>query len=232
MSKEHKADAGSKGGAHKSRALSVQTATSQATTITASYIGPNLIVYNYSGLSGNQPTTYGNTAFLWQNGPFIPWGVTPLASQPVSGNTPSGSVVFTSLAIQNKDYIVGYAVGPNVTNICSWAYIPPGGGVSDAYSFQTTLLVVSVTTDAVILQYAVPDGDNPQANGHWVGVFQGATASYTGTPIAQAQVSSSVSQGQVPITTGLLRGTQYTAAYYTGAKPTMMAATVTFSTSP
>jgi hypothetical protein len=194
-------------------------------------VGPSLIVYSYNTLSGNQPSTYGNTAFLWQNGPFLPYNQTPLASQPVSGNSQSGSVNFSNLQIQNKDYIVGYSVGPNVQNICSWAYIPPGGSPGNSLAFQTMISMASIATDGVVVNYETPDGNAPQSGSQWIGIWQGPVASYTTPALAQANVSSNVSAGQVPIPVTLLRGTQYTVAYFMGAKQTMMAATCSFTTS-
>ena len=179
-------------------------------------------------MSGNQPSTFGNTAFLWQNGPYIPYNQAALASQPVSGDSSQGSVNFTGLQIQSKDYIVGYAVGPNVGNICSWAYIPPSG--TPTATFQTNISMASVALDTVVVNYDVPDGANPQTSAHWIGIFAGPVASFTAKPLAQAKVASDVSQGQVPIPCTLTRGTTYTVAYFMGAKQTMMAATVTFTT--
>jgi hypothetical protein len=213
------------------KSLSLASTSGTGTVITVGYVGPTLLLYNYNTLPSNQPTTYGNTVFLWQSPSPIPWNQTPLASQPVSGNTQAGSVNFTNLQIQQKDYIAGYAVGPSVQNICSWAWIPASGS-PPTVTFQTSVSVLAFSTDSAVMQYTVPDGAQPQANGHWVGVFQGPYASYTDATliVAKANVGSNVSTGTVSITGTFLRGTQYTVAYFCGAKQTAMAAITSFTT--
>jgi hypothetical protein len=212
------------------KSLSLATTSGSGTTITVAYVGPTILLYNYNTLPSNQPTSYGNTVFLWQSPPPIPWNQVPLASQPVSGNTQAGSVNFTNLQIQSKDYIAGYAVGPNIQQICSWAWIPASGASS--VTFQTNIVVLAFSTDSAVVQYTVPDGSQPQANQHWVGIFQGPYASYTDSSliVAKANVSSNVSTGTVPLSGTFLRGTQYTVAYFCGSKQTAMAAIATFTT--
>jgi hypothetical protein len=115
---------------------------------TTTAVGSSIMILKHSCLLGNQPNSYGNTAFLWQ-APFIPYGMPPLATQAIPGNVQNGSVAISNLQLQMVPYIVGYAVGPAVENICSSVSIAADGSTS---AFQTSIKVVEVTAQMVAVQ--------------------------------------------------------------------------------
>lgn len=207
----------------------------QVTTLTVTSATGTVISGNYNCLPGDQPSTYGNTVYIWQNANSIPYNQEPLASFPIPGNTQQGSFSFPNLEIQIKSYILSFAVGPNPQASCSTAYVPATG--SDFQYFQTTLDVQTLGSDSAAVNYSTPAGNLPQTNGDWIGLWVGAVASYVTAPAAKVQVGSDTAVGVASINNyPFLRGTTYTLAYFMGGwqatapKQTTMAATFTFST--
>lgn len=204
-------------------------APSQVTNLAVSSVTATTINGSYNTLGGNQPNTYGNAIFLWQSPNQIPYNTPPLATFQIPGNTQSGSFSFPGLQVQIKSYVMGYAVGPNVSQICSTAYVPASG--TDWQYFQSMLSVQDLGTDSVTINYQTPSGNQPQTNGNWVGLWQGEVPSYTNPPAAKTNVDNNNAVGQATINNyPFLRGTTYTVAYFMGSKQTMMAASYTFST--
>jgi hypothetical protein len=201
------------------------------TTVNATAISGTQILLSYNTMPGNQPSTYSNTAFIWQSGPTIPYNQKPAGSQPVPTNTQSGSMVFKDLQISTKDYIIGYAVGSDPGNICSWVYIPPVGG-GDNQTFQTSVSVPAggILPDVVLVMYQTPAGNQPQSNSQWVGIWQGSVASFTVAPLAQIACSTNNAVDQIGLPVTLLRSTTYTIGFMMGKKQTTLAAAFTFST--
>lgn len=203
--------------------------TSGVTVLNVTSVSGDSIAGTYNTLSGNQPNTYGNAVLLWQNNNQIPYNQAPLATIQIQGNTQSGSFEFPNLQVQLKSYILGFAVGPNVAQICSTAFIPASGTTFP--KFQTSIDVQNISTDSAIVNYNTPIGNLPQTNKNWVALWRGAAASYTVAPTVTAQVTNDYSTGQVVINNfPFQRGTTYTVAYFMGSKQTMMAATYTFTT--
>lgn len=205
------------------------TGSGGSTGLMINAVFPNAIAGTYDTISGNQPNTYANTLFLWQNTNAIPYNQAPLASFSVPGNTQMGSFAFSGISVQAWPYIIGYAVGPNPAQICSTAYIPATGS---AYVYFQTSLDISVLPDSVIISYATPANNTPQTNGNWVGIWESSIPPFSGAPVAQAPVALNTSVGQVVLNNlTLKRGTTYTAAYFmTANKQTSMAAYLTFNT--
>jgi hypothetical protein len=187
------------------------------------------ILLTFNGIAGNRPSTYGNTAFLWQNGPQIPYNAPPFKSQPVSGNSPSGSIGF-SFDVKPQDYVIGYATGPSVKCITSWAYVPPAG--DDYMYFQSSTWVnpTDITPDLVIVNYETPMGNNPSGNQAWAGIWKGPSASYTQEPSFPAVAARESNKGRIPIPGTYTRSSQYTVGFFMGAAQTTLAATYTFTT--
>jgi hypothetical protein len=209
--------------------FSLSSPTSNLTTVLVTGVTSNTISANYSTLPGNQPNSYGNTAFLWQSSSQIPYNEPYLASYSMTGNTEDGSFVFPGLTIQSKSYIVGYAVGTTINQICATCYIPASG--TSFPTAQTNLDIQSVSTDSAIVNYQTPDGNLPLTNANWIGLWQGNNASYTVKPLYSQTITTNNSSGLEPINNfSFKRSTTYTLAYFMGAKQTMMAATYTFST--
>lgn len=197
------------------------------TEISVIQVNATDILLSYNTLPGNQPSSNANTVFIWQNSASIPYSIAPLASQAVPGNSQSGSMVFGNLTIQTKGYIIGYAVGPNVSNICSWAFVPAqGDGIQ---TFQTSISVVP-SPDAVLVNFTTPDGNRPQANQHYVAIWQGSVVPYGVAPLAKANIGSDAAEGSQALPCTLMRKTTYTVGYFAGPKQSMLAATFTFTT--
>lgn len=210
--------------------LSLVTATSTGTSVTAPSVTPTDILLSYNTLPGNQPSTYSNTVFIWQNPDGIPYNQQPLDSQPVPTNTQSGSMDFPDLQVQAKAYTIGYATGPNVTNICSWVSIPAGMGAPTTFQTSLSIPPEGVQPDVVVVQYNTPQGNQPQANGQWIGIWQGTTPSFNVAPLALVKIGNNNATSQVGLSVTLLRGTSYCLGYFMGAKQTTLAASFSFST--
>jgi hypothetical protein len=164
--------------------------------------------------------------FVWQ-GDAIAGGRRPLASERVPGNASHGSVDVGGLALMpNTGYIVGYAVGPDVSSVAATVQIP-GDGAGQA--FATTIDAQQVGPTFVVADFATPHGNNPEASGQWVGVFQGEF-SYAASPVARADVPSSQSQGSIVLPGQLLSGATYTLCYFMGPDQKTRAAACTFRT--
>jgi hypothetical protein len=208
---------------------SIALPTPLTTTVLVSGVTSDTISATYSTLLGNQPSTYGNTAFLWQSSNAIPYNQKPLATYSIPGGTQDGSFSFSGLTIQSKSYIVGYAVGPDINQICATCYIPASG--SDFQAFQTTLDVSNVSTDSATVNYQTPAGYSPQTNANYIGLWEGSVASYTISPLITRPITTNTSTGSVIINDfQFKRSKTYILAYFMGTKQTMMAATYTFST--
>ena len=209
--------------------FSISLPTPNITTVSVSGVTSDTISANYNTIPGNQPNSYGNTAFLWQSSNQIPYNEPPLATYSIPGNTQDGSFVFPGLTIQSKSYIVGYAVGTTINQICATCYIPAAG--TSYATAQTNLDVSSVSTDSAIVNYQTPDGNLPLTNANWIGLWQGNVASYTVKPLYVQAIKTDDSTGSAVINNfSFKRSTTYTLAYFMGTKQTMMAATYTFST--
>ncbi|HEV7881027.1 hypothetical protein [Bradyrhizobium sp.] len=198
--------------------------------ITVPYIGPDAVSVQYTTLPGNRPKTNSNFLAIWES-TIVPWTVPPMAMQKIIGDTEQGSVSFSDLSIQNKAYIIGYAAGPDITDICATATVFVGG--QPAQYFSTSIGIASVLSDTIVLSYSCCLGYQPQPSNNWVGLWKGAASPYySGSPQYKTDVTSSSAQGTV-VMNGLTLafGTPYTLAYFMGPNVTDAAAILTFTTS-
>ncbi len=190
----------------------------------------DLISVGYDTLPGNNPQEYGNKVFLWQNQNEIPWSQPPLEDHEIIDNSQSGTTEFNDLSVNNNSYIVGYAVGPRVSDICSTAFIPAAGQNAVATLFQTNLRNLEVGSTSLSVEFQTPTGYTPAAHRNWIGLWRGATASYTREPDARSLITIDGNIG----TTGLNglslgRNLTYTLAYFMGEGLRTMACTLTFT---
>lgn len=193
---------------------------------------PQAITVSYETLPGNTPKSNSNFLAIWES-TIVPWPVPPLSTQKVVGDSQDGSVTFSNLSVQSKPYIIGYAVGPDITDICATATIFVGGQTSGANQFSTSIGLAGLTDDSIVLQYNCCPGYQPQPAKNWVGLWQGQASPYfSGEPLYQTPVTSTSSQGTV-VMNGLTLsfGTQYTIVYFVGPNVTDAAAILTFTTS-
>lgn len=189
---------------------------SLTTRVGVASVQPTQIVFEYSTLPGNNPNRYGNAVFLWQTSSEVIPGTVPLASVAIAGNQPDGTGAVTGLAIGPQPYLLGYATGPRVQNICATVFIPAGGG-SQAQTPGIDL--TGLSPDSIAYAYDLPAGTQPSAQGHWVGLWQGGAGSalYSVQPLAFAPVPLNVSSGRgILQNLRLLRGMQYTLACFAG----------------
>ncbi len=214
-------------------------------TLVLTLLNDTNLQVDYNTLSGNMPQTYGNYLAIWQdNQGVIPYNQTAQNTTPVSGNTQAGSTTFPVTSLNVNGYVVAFAVGKQLTapaqtygNACSTAFLPPGSG--PVIYTPGSLSYNSNGSNNLNLNYALPVGDMPSANGAWVGLWNGTLASYTSAPTAGAAAITSASSSGVAFINGISlgRGATYTAALFTSgwnaSTPaasvlTSMAATVTF----
>jgi hypothetical protein len=199
----------------------------------------------YACLPGNQPSTYGNFASIWQNSNSIPYGTSPKYTNPAIGNTPDGTFNFPNLDLTNNSYIVGFSVGPVLTspgiqpygNICATAFIPSVNGTPAI--FDPTLNLLYVGTNSVSLQFNLPDNILPKSNGAWIGIWRSGQPSYTTPPAASAAISVDAPNGSCAINDFPIgRGLTYTVGLFTSgfikggvSKQTALATSLTFTNS-
>ncbi len=198
---------------------------SSATELTLVQATASSVALAYASPSGNQPNAYANTIYVWA-GTLVEWSEPPLQSMAIQSNTPVGSLVFNDLDTGNTTYTFGYATGPSVQQVAATLTVGPDDDTSET---STRISIDDIGPDFVAAQYELPEGAEPNSSGHWVGLWEGTSASYSIPPMTRTDVLSSNSEGTVAITGfPLLRGTVYTLGYFTGPKSTDLAATVTF----
>lgn len=200
------------------------------TVVSVGGVTPATVSVNYQTLPGNQPSTYSNFVAIWQS-TMIPWGAPPLKRQAIPTDGQSGSTTLTGLAVQEKPYIVGYGVGPDITAICASAVVYVGGQAGPSQS--VTMGLASIAPDSLVVHYQTLDGYLPLTAKNWVGLWQGtASPYYSGKPMAQGAPDQDVSDGYIALNgLSLPFGTTFTLVYFTGPAQTAAAATLTFTTS-
>ncbi|HEV7878565.1 hypothetical protein [Bradyrhizobium sp.] len=207
--------------------MAVDQTTTAGTSVTAVAVTANNLLLEFVGMPGNQPASYDNTVFLWQEPQIIPYAMPPLASQAIPINAESGTVDIGNLELVMQPYTAGYAVGPEVTNVCSWVSIAPDGTVTT--TFQTSLQLFSLSAQMVSVQYETPAGCQPRAYGHWIGFWEGPSASHIIPPIASVQIAANNSRGNITLEVpNLLSGKACSVGYFMGQKQTTLAASCTF----
>jgi hypothetical protein len=199
-------------------------------------VSGNQIGYMYNTMPGNQPSTYGNTVFIWQTPSEQIPPSKPLKKSAVAGDTPDGSDVFEGLEVTNNSYLLAYATGPELKNAVALVFVPSIESKGPITEFQPSLSVRPGTT-SVTFQYAMPGGTRPKTDGDWAGLWEGQPESALyGTkptwfvPITEdAPVSGGAFRG-----VSLRRGYQYTVGYFKGGydatnpKQTTLACSDTF----
>lgn len=220
--------------------LSSSVAQTTALSIPPGGITSTSIAVNYTTMNGNQPNSYKNSIALYQSGPDLPWNTKPLNIQANPNDNQDGSFNFDGLAVQNKSYLLAYAVGNDagstefpLANVCTTVYIPAGSGDNQNHNdFLPSISIVSVGTDSLIVAYNMPPGQTPQTCGHYLALWESSTYSYNQTPMKVQPITADQStRTQAWNGLTLLRGTTYTIAYVAGKKQTDLACAVTFATS-
>jgi hypothetical protein len=199
-------------------------------------IGATQIQYHFDTMPGNAPSSNSNTVFIWQTSQsYIP-STAPLNKNGVGVNQPDGSDVFTGLSVTSESYLLGYAVGPDIKNLCALVFVPSQSSGKDPLPFQPTISAQQSST-SVTFNYTLPEGTQPQSDGDWAGLWQGQTEAvlYNMPPTWFVPIGQNAPQGSGAFrNVTILRGTQYTIGYFKGGyanqnpKQTTLACSVTF----
>jgi hypothetical protein len=197
------------------------------------------ITFDYDSMPANQPSTYANTVFIWQTASqSIPINTQPKASWSVPTNQPNGSNVFTGLAVTSESYLLGYAVGPKVANICATVFVPVLGQ-GNPISQSPNATVINVGPTSLSFSYTMPQGSQPLGDGDWAGLWegQGESVLYSVPPKWFTQIGLSSYTGNWAFNNvTILRSTPYTLGYFKGGwdakapKQTTLACSSTFTT--
>lgn len=169
----------------------------------------------YNTLNGNQPYTYLNSVMIWEAA-VIPWGVPPIAQERIPQNGQSGTFVMSGFTISSNQYIIGYAVGENETEICTTAQISAGGLRAPATSVYIS--IAGIGTNSFTVNYYTLYGYLPKAYGNWIGLWEGYASPYNAPkPLAKAKVRSNANQGTVTFEDVQLNpDSVYTLVYFMG----------------
>ena len=215
----------------KHEALIASGNISRYTHFTANSVMADTIGLSYDTMPGNSPKQYQNFVAIWQNQNQIPWNLDPENTHKIEAGSQAGSSSFDGLDVTNNSYIIGYGVGPKISNICSTVFVPEGQfDPTKAQLFHTSVSTVFVGTTSVTFKFQTPVGYTPKTNKNWAGIWRGSTVPYVGDPIKKVDIALDVAEGSQGINgIELLRATTYSIGYFTGPDQTNLAASVTFT---
>lgn len=208
-------------------------ATEAQTRITgAAAAPPSAIDVSYSTLSGNKPNHNSNTVYIWQNDDhLVPYDVTPDAEQVAQDDDRNGTVS-VDIPVQDKPYLVAYAVGDDPMAICSYGLLR-NGTLETVFSTSVSLLG-DVTTEVARIQYRVPAGALPNSWKQSLALWEGSAPSYTRPPVKSYPIPTDRDNDVVSIRYKFLANQTYTVAYLAGTgtdkSSTQIAAYVRFQT--
>ncbi|MCW3464862.1 hypothetical protein [Chitinophaga nivalis] len=187
------------------------------------------VTVKYSGLPANQPATYENYIAIWEAS-MIPWNVPPITFVDIGINAQTGSVVLQGLVITRSSYIVGYSVGPDVTNIACSNTISLGGMIVTPQ--HISISIQNIGTTSITIHYQTLAGYLPNQYNNWIGIWKGLVSPYNAPdPIGYTPIYTNNTEGSVGINNIQLGiNSNYTLIYFTGAAYSSAAAILNFST--
>lgn len=199
-------------------------------SITIPYYDGDTVTVNYKGLPGNQPETYKNFVAIWQAS-MIPWTAPPLGKVSIGQNYEEGSLTIGGLTITKSAYIVGYGVGPDISNICCSSMISAGGLLAAPTQVAISLNYMGI--NSLSIYYQTLAGYQPMQNNNWIGLWKGYASPYNAdTPIAVVPINSNANEGTVGMNNVPLGiNSNYTLIYFMGKENSMAAAILNFNTS-
>jgi hypothetical protein len=204
-----------------SQATEVKDEETEATNFKVTEVTGDSIQYRYHGMTGNDPTEYGNVVFLWQTSKqVIPRGEAPLASNPVTGASPDGSDVFKGISVGTEPYLVAYAVGRDIDNICATVWVPAASAEQSNKPMEPKVSIRDLGSTSFTFEYVMPPGCVPLEDGDWVGLWQGQSEAvlYSMEPWQAHQMEKDEPQGSDSFDGVVLeRGQSYTVGYFKGA---------------
>ena len=210
--------------------VELNTTSLEICTVSIPYFDADTVTVSYAGLPGNQPATYKNFVAIWEAS-MIPWTAPPLARVEIEQNSQQGTVVIDGLTVTRSAYIVGYGVGPDITNICCSSIISAGGLL--AAPTQVSISLDYLGTSSLSIHYQTLAGYLPQQYNNWIGLWKGYASPYSAdVPVSTVMINSNASEGTVGMNNIPLGiNSNYTLIYFMGKELTTAAAILNFNTS-
>jgi hypothetical protein len=210
--------------------VQLNTPTLDTCSVSIPYADADTVTASYVGLPGNQPLTYKNFVAIWEAS-MIPWAVSPLAKMFIEQNAEQGTIVINGLTITRNSYIVGYGVGPDITNICCSSVISAGGLLGAPT--QVSISLEYLGTNSLSIHYQTLAGYLPQQYNNWIGLWKGYASPYNpGTPVSTVMLNNNSSEGSIGMNNVSLGiNSNYTLIYFMGKDLSTAAAILNFNTS-
>ncbi|WP_316803593.1 hypothetical protein [Pedobacter nototheniae] len=189
-----------------------------------------IITIKYNTMPANNPLKNKNWVGIWQ-GSQILYDTPPLHRAYIPGTNSSGDFAFDSLAIQKKEYIIGFGSGNNTSTVSATLYFKADDKfLEPGLAFSTKLAVLERGDNYLVVNFQTPLGNLPFKNKNWVGVWTGRLYLPDGSNLIKRQnVNSVVSTDVIAINNlNLIRGSWYTITYATGPAFTEIVAAYTF----
>jgi len=200
------------------------------------------ISVDYTAMLYAQPATNGCFLSIWQD-TQIPFGKAGNTTVQIEGNERTNTQTFDQLTT-GVPYIVGWGAGyaagttnPNYGSIgASVSFIPGGegddGSIVTGISHQDIITPVIVGTSSITVTFNTLMGNDPSANGNWIGLWQGSTIDFKGGYLQKWDVAShnnTDSQG-LNTTAQIRTNSTYTLAYASGKGNSDIVGRTTFQT--
>lgn len=175
------------------------------------------VIASYDTPTANKPATFQNQIYVWETtSNQVPWDKPPTTSVAVSSDS-SASTLVVPFDYEQKGYIVGYAVGPQPTGVCSTVYLPQfASGDPTRWQYASAwITIVYPHSNLVQVQYGVLPAYRPATYRNWVAIWQGSSVPYDGEPIGRTQIQSDAASGYAVITDlNLTIGSTYSVGYF------------------
>lgn len=192
------------------------------------YTGDTVAV-SYSSLPGNLPQDYKNFVAIWQAS-IIPWQSPDFKPRHIENNYESGSLVLDGLVINRNSYIIGFGVGPELTDICTCTILRAGGLVTA----PTTVLIGLdyIGGNSLTIHYETLAGYRPKTYNNWIGLWKGYASPYNASdPVGIVKIKEDSNQGSIGMNNiPLAFNTEYTLVYFMGKELTTAACILNFNT--
>ncbi|MEC5142992.1 hypothetical protein [Chitinophaga sp. 212800010-3] len=210
--------------------VQLNTPTLDTCSVSIPFYDGDTVTASYKGLPGNQPLTYRNFVAIWEAS-MIPWTAKPLAQMFIEQNSEQGTIVIDNLAITYNSYVVGYGVGPDITNICCSSVISAGGLV--LAPTQVSINLEYLGTNSLAIHYQTLAGYLPQQYNNWIGLWKGYASPYNPGPlVSKVMLNSNSSEGTIGMNNVPLSiNSNYTLIYFMGEDLSTAAAILNFNTS-
>lgn len=217
-------------GQNISDAHQADTSIQQQTVISGHMVTGKMITLTYHTLPNNNPLKNKNWVAIWQ-GSQILYDTPPLHKAFIPGTSSSGDFAFDSLALQKKEYIMGYGNGNQTSTVSATLYFKAEAQFFDAgLAFATQLKVIERADNYLVINFTTPLGNIPLKNSNWIGVWTGQSFQNNGSNLIKREnVNSVVSEDTIAINNlQLIRGEWYTITYGIGPAFSEIVASTTF----